>query len=408
MAKVFIEETTLTAIGDAIRGKEGTTELIPVPDMATRISAIQGGGGGGSFHDIIPEEDCILTGPCNSLCSSTNYLKGWLLNNYPNELSTDKITTASALFSGNASLEEIPFNLDFTNAYGTNFQVNNMFLNCNNLKKLPTVTYTPNPSATWMTNNTSSIFRGCHRLTEIPDDWVDFLVYLVEHPMGNTNQIGNTMFTECYSLRSIPASILKAYGEFNSRSSSYGIYSSGFQDCTGLDEIVGLGCNSYSKPTNTLTVTSNLFSYTFSNCGRCKNITFELDSNGLPQVRSWKTQTIDLSSNVGYASSNSTVLGYSTFTTNNWVKDDATYQAFKNDPDWWTQNVSYSRYNHDSAVNTINSLPDTSAYLASAGGTNTIKFKGASGEKTDAGAINTMTAEEIAVATAKGWTVTLV
>ena len=46
MAKVFIEETTLTAIGDAIREKEGTTELIPVTEMSTRISAIQGGGSG--------------------------------------------------------------------------------------------------------------------------------------------------------------------------------------------------------------------------------------------------------------------------------------------------------------------------------------------------------------------------
>ena len=80
----------------------------------------------------------------------------------------------------------------------------------------------------------------------------------------------------------------------------------------------------------------------------------------------------------------------------------------KNDPDWFTCNVAYSRYNHDSAVATINSLPDTSAYLATAGGTNTIKFKGAAGEKTDGGAINTLTAEEIAVAAAKGWTVTLV
>jgi hypothetical protein len=65
--------------------------------------------------------------------------------------------------------------------------------------------------------------------------------------------------------------------------------------------------------------------------------------------------------------------------------------------------VNYSRYNHDSAVETINSLPDTSAY-----GTNTIKFKGASGALTDGGAINTLTEEEIAVAAAKGWTVTLV
>ena len=38
----------------------------------------------------------------------------------------------------------------------------------------------------------------------------------------------------------------------------------------------------------------------------------------------------------------------------------------------------------------------------------TIKFKGAAGAKTDGGAINTMTEEEIAVATAKGWTVSFI
>ena len=41
MAKVFIEETTLSAIGDAIREKEGSTALVPVTDMADRIKKIK-------------------------------------------------------------------------------------------------------------------------------------------------------------------------------------------------------------------------------------------------------------------------------------------------------------------------------------------------------------------------------
>lgn len=45
MAKVFIEETTLSAIGDAIREKDGTSDLIPVTEMSSRISAISSGGG---------------------------------------------------------------------------------------------------------------------------------------------------------------------------------------------------------------------------------------------------------------------------------------------------------------------------------------------------------------------------
>ena len=84
------------------------------------------------------------------------------------------------------------------------------------------------------------------------------------------------------------------------------------------------------------------------------------------------------------------------------------YDTLKDNPDSWATTSEYSRYNHDSAVATINSLPDTSAYLAANGGTNTIKFMGASGSATDGGAINTLTEEEIAVAVAKGWTPTFI
>ena len=91
------------------------------------------------------------------------------------------------------------------------------------------------------------------------------------------------------------------------------------------------------------------------------------------------------------------------------ISNDATYQLLKDNEDAWAEGKAYSRYNHDSAVETINTLPDTSAYLAESGGTtNIIKFTGASGSATDGGAINTLTEAEIAVAAAKGWTVTLV
>ena len=68
-------------------------------------------------------------------------------------------------------------------------------------------------------------------------------------------------------------------------------------------------------------------------------------------------------------------------------------------------NPALATYNRQSAIETINSLPDTST----AGGGNTIKFK--SGAGSAYGTLYDMselTAEEIAVATAKGWTVSLV
>ena len=60
-----------------------------------------------------------------------------------------------------------------------------------------------------------------------------------------------------------------------------------------------------------------------------------------------------------------------------------------------------SLYNHDSAVETINSLPDCSGCAAQ-----TIQFNGNSGSAYGK-AINTLTDEEIAVATAKNWTVAI-
>lgn len=45
MSKYVIENTTLTAIGDAIRDKAGTTELIKVSELPTAIANIPTGGG---------------------------------------------------------------------------------------------------------------------------------------------------------------------------------------------------------------------------------------------------------------------------------------------------------------------------------------------------------------------------
>lgn len=48
MAKIFIEESSLTAIADAIRAKTGSTEALTVPTgMVNAINSIESGGGSG-------------------------------------------------------------------------------------------------------------------------------------------------------------------------------------------------------------------------------------------------------------------------------------------------------------------------------------------------------------------------
>ena len=52
MSKYVIQDTTLTAIGDAVRAKGGTTELIPVSGLANAITNLPSGGASVDFANL--------------------------------------------------------------------------------------------------------------------------------------------------------------------------------------------------------------------------------------------------------------------------------------------------------------------------------------------------------------------
>lgn len=425
MAKVFIEETTLTAIGDAIRGKEGTTALVPVNDMATRITSLQTGSNpviksleitsNGTYtatdcdgyspitvnvpQDGAPtDEELTLTGDCNYRFAYEGW--NWFIDKYRDRITTKDISSATSMFYMNTQVEEIPFQININNIS----DVNNTFYGCNNLRVCPKI----RGSFRWTTSTSLNCASSARSLRDIEDLFeADMLDYFSTYVCKSAYSFPycfqlNTMI----SLKRTPSWWSKF--QLNPESTAFPALSKilyyQMQDCVNIDEILDMpvwNCKGES--------TSNMFGSSFSNFQRAKNITFETNEYGTPKTARWKNQTVSLSNNVGYGTNTTYLLSYNTgLTEANRVTNDATYQALKNDPDWFTTSSAYSRYNHDSAVNTINSLPDTSAYLATAGGTNTIKFKGASGSLTDGGAINTLTEAEIAVAAAKGWTVTLV
>ena len=214
----------------------------------------------------------------------------------------------------------------------------------------------------------------------------------------NTSQCTDmsNMFNGCLSLRSVPEDFIKEMYHSATIGSYCFLYYT-FNRCIALDEIKGL----YLAD---ITLNANTIAKTFDQCCRVKDIIFATQEDGTPYSRNCSNQAISLTYEVGYIgfTTESQLLNYNSgITADKKVFDDASYAALKNDPDWYTTDTAYSRYNHDSAVNTINSLPDVSQ-----GTGNTIKFKGEAGSKTDGGAINTLTEEEIAVAAAKGWTVT--
>lgn len=408
MAKVLTDNKHYSDIADAIRAKNGTEDTYKPSEMAAAIGAIEAGGA------ELPEEAFIITGDCSYRFANGGW--DWFLEEFGDRVTTAGISNAEYMFNA-SKITEIPFDINFVNG---GCDCKNMFNDCDLLVSVPSIDFkqTAYKDCDYMFAGTEALtnigslknlfpstvnrmFSMAEKIRHIPE----FINLNLSRIRSYTSASCAFMFGSCYSLRSVPEEFLKQfYGIWTS--STYTFLSGAFAMCYSLDEVVGLN-------PQTGTITSNMFgstsSGTFSSCHRLKNIIFATQDDGTPYTVKWKSQTIDLSTRIGNAEGNrGRILNYNSgITGDKEVVDDITYQALKNDPDWFTCNIAYSRYNHDSAVATINSLPDTSAYLASAGGTNTIKFKGAAGSATDGGAIDTLTEEEIAVATAKGWTVTL-
>ena len=416
MANVLVNENSLTNIANAIRGKNGETTTYKPSEMAAAITAISGGGeptiealsitsngtytapdGVDGYSPVTvnvpqsgspPDSAFVIRGNC----IYWDYYGRFddFITAYKNKWSTRNIQNCSRMFE-QSQLTEIPFELNFDT---NNQSASSIFRGCEITK--------PPKLNNLIPNDISFLFESCKRLRTIPNDFTNNWDFsYIDNQTSQYSCPQNKMFYDCHSLRSIPIGLISHGNKHAYYQNSY--FTNGFSFCYALDELVNLPI-----PYTQATWNNNVFAMTFYSCQRLKNITFAKQDDGTPYTVNWKSQNIDLTSNTGYATAKGNIIDYNSgITADKEVKDATTYAALKDDPDWFTCDIAYSRYNHNSAVATINSLPDTSAYLASKGGTNTIKFKGAAGSATDGGAISSLTEEEIAVAAAKGWTVTL-
>lgn len=365
MPNVLVNDSSLTAIGNAIRAKNGETTTYKPAEMAAAITAISGGS---SSEIPLTNDDFVFSGMLSSF-DSYGVLDN-LIDKCKDIIQFNNVTNITNMFfmSKLAFIPQINLQpsalVDFSKA----------FYNTNYLISPPIIIGTGINS-----QNFDSIFENSH-IETINDDFFNFFNKLL------SGGYCHSIFANCQNLRNFPSSINKVIDGIISVYPSGNIYNNLCRNCFNIREINGIGIidDSYS---------SNLFVNTISNTYMLKKFTF---ISG--KTVNWKTQTISFETS-GYYPTNRSA------DEDKRVTDDTTYNALKNTDDWWSNDINYSRYNHNSAVETINSLPDTSAYLASKGGTNTIKFKGEAGTKTDGGAINTLTDAEIAVATAKGWTV---
>lgn len=393
--KVTVNDTTLIDIANAIREKGYSEDVFYPAEMGDAIRNLPSGGS----SDGPTDEELVYTGDCAYKFKNDT----WVIKHYGDRITTKDITSAVYMFQ-QATISHIPFDINFIPLATASHELSNMFYKTN-------IEYVPKLNRC-RPSKLSGVFGNCAYLREIPEDfesWFDWGVIDGATSMY-TGDMGG-IFRGCESLRTIPMNIY-THGNPNP-TYTYTIFNSTFDSCSSLDEVIDL-----PNPHSTANFTNNIFITMVHNCKRLKNFTFALN-DGQPYKVRWKNQTIELhtigfdtvgTNNIpsSYINSSQILKLNNGITADKYVYDDATYQALKYDPDWFTNFLAYSRYNHDSAVATINSLPDTSEYLASAGGTNIIKFTGSAGSSTDGGAINTLTEEEIAVATSKGWTVTLV
>lgn len=358
----------LEAIGDAVRAKTGDTNKLTLDEMATKINGIAPGP---------TTSDLMITGDCMYRFANGGW--DWIIKKYGDQITTHNITNIDHMFS-NSNVDRIPFSINLSDNQRQGFRMTYVFYICPNLTELPYI-----ENAVPMNIQ----YFSCHiPIQQIPENYFDNWNWnIMKNMTGQFEGYADSLFQGCTKLRKLPLAWLANMNPNIYYSYSY--FYGGFAGCDVLDELLEL------PVPYTGVWTSNAFRSFCQNTYRIKNITFAPTG-----PKEWKNQDIALHYDIGW--------GPVKIGMDKRVVDDATYAALKNDPDWWTDDVLYSRYNHDSAVATINSLPDTSEYLATAGGSNTISFRGVAGKKTDGGAINTLTAEEIAVAAAKGWTVALV
>ena len=425
---------TFTNIADAIRSKTETTDKITPENMPAMIEGISVGAAEPVIQELsitsngtyrapegidgytpvvvnVPQdgaptaEELTITGNCMYRFAHNGW--DWFLKKYGHQITTKDISDCSYMFQNSSNIVEIPFEINISEAAWGQIGFGNIFANCQQLLAIPKINCSHYGNYSSMEN----MFNGCWKLRYLPEDiesWFDWSVLDT-----STSEYGcarKGLFYNCHSLRSVPMGFLNHGGPKQGYSNS--IYNNLFYCCYNLDEVVDLPNPHYNATWGGSYSWYNAFSGAFDYCSRLNRLTFKTQEDGTPYTCNWNYQVIDLSSYVGWANMNTNITGYNSgltedtrITAENYDDEDL---ALWDNPDSWTTDVNYSRYNYSSAVETINSLPDTSAYVAEKGYPNTIKFKGQAGASTWYGPINMMTEEEIAVAVAKGWTVSFV
>ena len=418
MSKLFIQPDTLYAIGDAIRNKTGTTNRISPGNMPQAIMDIPSGGGGGPTAVTLNANPCGLAGSAGKFImdnrTKLDITVSVVRDSYTNAFN------ANDFFAYNDSVSKSNFTyLKFAYPCSDTKEMllGHVFRNCGTKYMHPfeyinTNTSYPSDSIKIAEEaGEGGFFAGCCCLTLV-------------HPVKGKNPFSETI--SCYNFfKNFMGDFIdpEFVYEVTRKSKAPNYYM--FNNCYRLKEITNLACSWVNEDFSTARY--NKYERAFEFCTRCERLRFHTNEDGTPEIVPWVDTTIDLTKYFGWEN-----YGYSAYDfigrhyidgiygnphnavdSSNKVKDINSYNAHKDDYYYWAYSPEWSRYNHDRAVETINSLPDTltgcrrvAALGADYTPNNTIKFLGSSGSGYGK-AISDLTEAEIAVATAKGWQVVI-
>ena len=428
--KYVIQDTTLTAIGDAIREKGGTTDLIPVVDLADAITNLPSGGGG----EPLEQKYQITEG-------STTFKNGkmaWLMDDYFRDSIELNIVDGLCdyMFSYATLTDEQWANVARAKNLAPAVYTEYMFEH-SNVKKPPLtgfkLTGGYQPKLRYM-------FAECHQLEEIDDELGAIMAagFVEGNKQGITNTHMMGMFGGCSKLKYISPIFLKSWTGMRFARD----YDTTFTSCYSLRKLEGLG----------VTV-APYFNSPFTYISMLSKLTFDVQEDGSPYVvtnSAWGGVTISLAgcgywnstyynpspveeysidvnyklSNLKKTGTNSMLFNYDTTTdftdgTTIFSLSEAEISNGSGAYDellenWWYGDYRYSRYGARELAETLLSLPD----ISSVGSTSTISIRGNQAscvkvlkQKGNAqGIMNTVSdvatnyPDAVAAATAKGWT----
>lgn len=278
-----------------------------------------------------------------------------------------------------------------------------MYRNNHTIKYPPKIAVAPNATiASDAAIVVQTMFRNSH-IVKLSNDNV-----LQTFPLYRYSTPQQEMCCNCYYLREVPENfmipVLKLSRSLPANAQR-AITTSMYKNCYVLKEIRGMCYHLNAASSNSV----NLFGNTFNNCYTLHNLTFFTENDS--DFYSAGNNTIDLST-VGYWESGTADADIFQYLedddkANAIVIRDASNATVANmgNKNSFAVGAAYATYNRQSAIETINTLPNASGNSQ----TGTIKFKSGAGSAygTDYDMSN-LSAEEIAVATAKGWTVALV